>query len=165
MPVPKSNWIAKSQQMMYPIEMQAIGMSNQANAQIAQSIERTGQQMQEIQLKKQAFQEHHQRTMMMQAAENQKMALQDRAMLQEATKIDLERQRIQLQREAQTTKEFQTTIGTVSRDEHGNIRVAHPGAGSVILMMTKALETLMFSTIPPWSGYERFNGYTMKTRH
>lgn len=129
MPAPKSNWIAKSQQMMYPIEMQAIGMSNQANAQIAQSIERTGQRVQEIQLKKQAFAEHHQRTMMMQAAEQQKMALQNIAMDQSAKKMLLLEQKHALDQKTGKQKNYQSQLGMATLTPAGNMRINLAGEG------------------------------------
>ena len=129
MPVPKSNWIAKSQQMMYPIEMQAIGMSNQANAQIAQSIERTGQRVQEIQLKKQAFAEHHQRTMMMQAAEQQKMALQNTKLGQDREKMSLALQKHQLDQVTGKLKNYQSQLGMATLTKDGNMRITLAGEG------------------------------------
>lgn len=129
MPAPKSNWIAKSQQMMYPIEMQAIGMSNQANAQIAQSIERTGQRVQEIQLKKQAFAEHHQRTMMMQAAEQQKMALQNIKLGQDREKMLLLEQKHALDQKTGKQKNYQSQLGRATYTEDGKIRLNLAGEG------------------------------------
>ena len=128
MPAPKSDWIAKSQQMMYPIEMQAIGMSNQANAQMAANIERTGQAMTEIQTKKQAFEQQYQRTLQIQQAEQNKMSLQQAQLLQESQKIALAEQKHVFEQRTQKTKEHRSLFGSVSRDDDGNIQVLMPGS-------------------------------------
>tara|TARA_R100000808_G_scaffold24692_1_gene57625 strand:+ start:724 stop:1557 length:834 start_codon:yes stop_codon:yes gene_type:complete len=113
--------------MMYPIEMQAISMAGESHSEMAATIERTGQRMSEIQLKKQAFADQYQRTLQIQEAERNKMALQQLQIQQEQQKIALGFQKHQFEQQTQSKREFQSILGTVSRDEDGNIRVAHRG--------------------------------------
>jgi hypothetical protein len=93
MAAPTSNWAFQSQQMMFPIEQQAIAQGNANMARGADGLANTLSTYAQISLKKQAFAEHAERTTMLQQAESQKLGLQNQKLQNDAASLQIQQQR------------------------------------------------------------------------